>query len=309
MKRTHRILSLALLVALLLLLAGCARPVGPLLWKVTSPEGRTLHLFGSIHAAEETLYPLPSYVTDAFEQSGALAVEIDLVAFESDLAAQLAFSAKLMYASGETIEDEIGETLAEKARTVLRGVEDDLSLGVPLSMLNMFRPAMWISALESVSVKRAGLLPELGLDAHFLKEAKAAGKEVLEVESIGEQTDMLVGFSAPLQAKMLESAMEVDKAAEDTKTLYSLWKTGNEKTLTAYLLAEDDNLSVPPEITAEYTEAMYTRRNVKMADAAKRYMSEGKNAFFIVGLAHMLGDGGVVDLLSSDGYTVEKLNA
>ncbi len=40
---------------------------------------------------------------------------------------------------------------------------------------------------------------------------------------------------------------------------------------------------------------------------AKRYMAENKNVFFVVGIGHMLGDGGIVDLLKQDGYTVEKV--
>ncbi|MDR1736541.1 MAG: TraB/GumN family protein [Oscillospiraceae bacterium] len=304
--------TFSLFAALLLILSlfgGCAEQqqnVNPLLWKVTSPEGQVLHLFGSIHAAEEDLYPLPDYINGAFDSSGALAVEADIVAIESDYTAMAEMSVQMMYADGQTIAGEIGAELHEKAKAVMADLEEELALGVPLSMLDMFRPAMWVSALENVAAKRSGLQMEFGLDRHFLTEAKARNMEILEVESVAEQTAMLVGFSAPLQAMLLESALEVDANVNGLKALYLLWKMGNEDLLAASI--EGDTEDMPDGLSAEYESAMMTQRNIKMADAAKRYMSEGKNVFFVVGLGHMLGEDGIVSLLKKDGYTVETLN-
>jgi len=46
---------------------------------------------------------------------------------------------------------------------------------------------------------------------------------------------------------------------------------------------------------------------MNMVEAAKDYMSEGKKVFYVVGLAHMLGETGIVNQLQLDGYIVEQI--
>ena len=47
--------------------------------------------------------------------------------------------------------------------------------------------------------------------------------------------------------------------------------------------------------------------NLKMAETAEHYITDGKTVFYVVGLAHMLGEGGLVQLLKQSGYTVERV--
>ena len=58
--------------------------ITPLMWRVTSPAGQSIYLFGSIHVAEESIYPLPGFIMDAFDSSEYLAVEIDFYAIGSN---------------------------------------------------------------------------------------------------------------------------------------------------------------------------------------------------------------------------------
>ena len=41
--------------------------------------------------------------------------------------------------------------------------------------------------------------------------------------------------------------------------------------------------------------------------AVKDLLAEGRNVFYMVGAAHYVGDKGIVALLKSDGYTVERV--
>ena len=43
-----------------------------------------------------------------------------------------------------------------------------------------------------------------------------------------------------------------------------------------------------------------------MADAAESYVKRGMNVFLVVGSAHMLGSGGIVELLRARGYEVTE---
>ena len=277
----------------------------PLMWLVTAPDGQTMYLFGSIHCADEALYPLPAAITNAFESCDYLAVEFDTVAFEKDTKAVLAMASMMVNPDGKKIADIIGSKLYKKAKTVLKAVEEELELGFSFEMLDYFNPFVWEELLGGVAVKRAGLSYDFGLDNYFLAKAHENGMGILEVESAEEQMTMLLGFSLPLQVALLESSLDLDLAEQGTRELYRLWKKGDLQEMEAFLTEEDDTISA--ELSAEYMFAMLTKRNIKMAEAAERYMAEKKAVFYVVGLGHMLGEDGIVELLKQNGYIVVRI--
>jgi len=282
---------------------------GPLLWRVTSPDGQTLYLFGSIHAADAELYPLPDAIMDAFSRSDYLAVEFDVVAFEQNAAALAEMSAMLMYTDGRTVVDDIGYELHQRAIALMSELESELEShlgrGFPLELLDAFKPTMWIDLLTAVAIDRSGMSFDYGLDRFFINEANARGMEIIEIESFEDQISMLLGFSVPLQMFLLENVMDIDEVVVGTNKLYELWKAGDIQALEAFL--ESDTDSFPPELADEYFEAMLTERDIAMVAAAQRYMDEGRKVFYVVGLAHMIGEDGIVGQLVRSGYTVERL--
>ena len=106
--------------------------ISPLLYKVTDAEGNTAWLFGSIHVGQDYFYPLPDYVTGAYENSDALAVEADMVTFNADLEAQTQALMKLVYLDGTTIKDHIPEDLYTKA------VDAMTQCGIYMSAFDMY---------------------------------------------------------------------------------------------------------------------------------------------------------------------------
>ena len=44
-----------------------------------------------------------------------------------------------------------------------------------------------------------------------------------------------------------------------------------------------------------------------MAAKAEELIDGEKRTFFVVGAAHFVGDGGIIDLLTKDGYTCERV--
>jgi uncharacterized protein YbaP (TraB family) len=45
-----------------------------------------------------------------------------------------------------------------------------------------------------------------------------------------------------------------------------------------------------------------------MVEVAKGYLAEGRKVFFAVGLAHLLGEGGLVHALRDAGFTVTLID-
>ena len=57
----------------------------------------------------------------------------------------------------------------------------------------------------------------------------------------------------------------------------------------------------------EYKKAMYTNRNKNMAKIAKQYLQSDETVFYAVGIAHILGENGLIERLQDAGYTVEQV--
>jgi len=273
--------------------------ITPLMWLVTAPDGQTMHLFGSIHAGDLSIYPLPGTIMDAFTSADYLAVEVDIVAFAEDMAAMMAFNMELMYQDGRTVADEIGEELTVKALDLIRELK--INVGGPVELMRLFKPFMLIQVFTIPVLEGAGLEAELGLDMFFLEEAKKRGIEILEVESIESQLAAFNSFSPELNIALIESALDIEAGVEGLIELYEAWKIGDEQFIEAMKTEED----MDSELDAEYMDILLTQRDIVMADAVEQYFAEGKNVFYVVGLMHLVGEDSVVDLLRQRGYDVE----
>ena len=282
-----------------------AEPATPLLYRITDGNDHTVWLFGSIHVGRESYYPLPDYVLEAFDSADSLAVEVDIIAFEKDLKLQVEALAPLLYADGTTIKDHISQELYDDAVETLKG------LNTYMKALDMYCPALWSSTIDSLLMERLGADIRLGVDRHLLERARAAGKEILEVENALSQYQMLAGFSDELQALLLEASVALynapEAAREDLTEMMELWASGDEQAFAAYLAGSDENMT-PEEalLYEEYNQAMLADRNLFMADYAEAALLSGKEIFICVGAAHVIGEGAMTQLLSERGYIVER---
>jgi uncharacterized protein YbaP (TraB family) len=277
-------------------------PNVPLMWRATSPAGQSIYLFGSIHVGDESIYPLPDFIMDAFERSDYLAVEVDLYSSANDLEAAMAITMMMMYQDGTTISDHIGQEL--HGRMVSALLEYEVITSFPLEMLDLFKPDMWQSTFLMAAAERAGLSAELGLDMYFKMAAAERGMEILEIESIEMQVEIIQGFSQPLQVALLEGALDIEYEAAGLAELFRLWQMGEEEVLIAVL---SDFGNMPQYLIDEFNNAMLIERDIAMAEVARDYMMQDKSVFFVVGLAHLIGQDSIVYLLRQSGYTVERI--
>ena len=278
--------------------------ITPLLYKVTDGDGNTIWLFGSIHVGEDYFYPLPDYVTSAYESADALAVEVDIVTFQNDLNAQMDSLRQLVYRDGTKISDHISEDLYNSAVDALK------DLGIYNVALDYYYPVLWQNFIESSLYEQLGFQSDLGIDLHFLTRAHDECKKIIEVESAKFQYGMMADFSEELQVLLLESAMESYNDAEGTEeSFYELvvaWTEGDEKAFAA-LLAEAPEFESDEEVALykEYNDAMVVNRNITMTDFAEDALKSGEEVFICVGAAHIVGEGAMAQLLAERGYTVE----
>ena len=277
----------------------------PLLYKVTDEAGHVAYLFGSIHVGQEYFYPLPSYVTEAFEGADVLAVEVDIVAFEKSLSAQIIAMKPLIYTDGTRIDDHLPEELYEEAVQFLQ------IAGAYADALDYYCPAMWSAYIDSFMYGQVDAPAELGIDRYLLKMAKEQDKPIQEVESAEFQYTMLANFSEELQILLLENSLEnardVEGLKADIQETMDLWASGDEEAFVATLYEETEVREEDVPLYEEYEKAMVTDRNISMADYAEEALASGETVFICVGAAHVIGPGAMAELLSQRGYEVKLI--
>lgn len=279
----------------------------PVFYEVTSPEGQTMYLLGTIHVGDELTANLPQEIYDALASSDALAVEIDLLSLyerlETDEELQQQVGMSYYYADGTTMEQHLDEGLYEGAMDLAKlcGLSAMADYMYPSVLVNQYINTL----LFSTNV----LTSEQGVDYRLLHLAREQGKEVLEVESPELQFGMDAKYSDKVHNFLLQETLNDDRNAYAASIieLYELWCTGDEAALIEYLREDDiPDDATPEEVDAykEYQSIMISDRDAGMLETAKEYMASGKTVFFAVGLAHLLGETGLVDALREAGYTV-----
>lgn len=276
--------------------------VTPLFYHVTDAEGNEMWLLGTIHVGDERTGSLPQEIYDAFDASDALAVEINLNSITDE-----SYTAEMLnayfYDDARTISDYIDAGLYETALLALR------ASGSYTQQMEYMKASLWENIISQSYISRGRkLTSSKGVDQRLLDRAEADGKEILEVERFEDQFYLMISYSNELQELLLRETLNEGYYAymESLTELYELWCEGDEAKLIAALTEQVE--AIPPEEQAlyeEYTKAMETDRNAKMLQVAQEYLQSGKTVFYAVGLAHLLGETGLVEGLRAAGYTVE----
>ncbi len=281
----------------------------PALWRVTDGQ-HALYLLGTIHVGDERSEDALAAVRDVFDGCDALAVEFDTVAFENDLAASVAAVQQFLYTDGTTVRDHLPEELYEKSLEIIK------SGGEYSKLIEKYNLAIWSQFLEQAAIVPSGLTPEYGMDGLLLDRAYDRGMKILEVESAEFQYGLINSFSEELYVLMIEDTVDsIDGYCDDLVTMYEAWLGGDAETLEEYVIGTGEDGEDEEDLTEEqigmledYDFKMLDERNLGMADKAESYLKSGDTVFFAVGAAHMLGDGGLVKLLTDRGYEVTRMD-
>lgn len=295
--------ALVATLALMATLAGCGAPPGgsPVpepsgtlpLWEV-SAGGDTIHLLGSIHLLRPEAYPLDPAIYEAFDGAEVVAFEIDL--------SEMAESGPLMMTrgmlpDGRTIADVLpGDLAAELERRAA-------ALALPAVMVKGMKPWFAAMTLSAMVLRRAGFEAAAGIDMHFHERAGATGKRIVGLERLEDQLDALDGLSDGAEAAFLRTTLaQLDSTAAMLDRTTALWKRGDVEGLAALTTA---SMRGQPELV----ERLLDRRNRRWVPQIEALLRSGEPAIVIVGVAHLVGDGSVVDLLRERGYTIRRVSA
>jgi uncharacterized protein len=290
----------AVVLVSMAVIAACAsaKPSTPAIWRVSDADN-SLYLLGSFHALKPSDYPLSQTVLDAYADAELLVFEIAPEQLQSpDLANIMLQSATLPATQS------LQGMLPEKTWLSLQQWQKD-NPDKPLASLQRLKP--WYAALiiANTQSKSQGFEPELGLDQHFMSQAKSVRKPSIGLEQMQQQIDLFNTMKPAAQLELLQEALqETGKPRNgDLEQLRALWKSGDARKLESITVTK---------MQREYPElyqSINVQRNQAWLPQLRRLLDEEreKDAMVVVGALHLLGPDGLVQQLQSKGYTVERL--
>lgn len=287
--------------------------ITPMMWEVVSPDGTKVTMMGSMHALKDEVYPLPDRVMTPYEQSDILAVECDITTVSTNFAVQLKQIKEMYYKDGTTIKDHLSEDVYNGVKSFVE------ACGLDISAFETLKLWAISSNLELLAAQQSSLKTTNGIDQYFLDNAHENGKEIYEVESIEFQSDLLMNLSEETYQLLLSSysAETKDDLVKQLEDTYQAWIKGDYDFFaqsndldTMIKGAEEAGAPLTEEEIAlleDYNKQLLYDRNITMKNAVETLLEGDKDVFYVVGVAHFAGDGGIIDLLEKDGYTVTKI--
>jgi hypothetical protein len=289
-----RAIVLALVVSAVALVSGAALAGDKTsVWKVTSERG-SVYLLGSIHMLKESDFPLPAAMIESFEKAETVVFEVDPDSLQT-AAVQMFVLQNAMCGEGRTLRSELGDSVyglvEEKAE----------SLGLDIAPFSRFKPWFVALTLTLTEMQKMGFDPMLGVEMQFAARAKEAGKPVVSLETAGYQLGLFIGLAPEEQRDfLLHTLSQLSEIEKELAKIVAAWKTGSLEDL-------DKTLNKSFEEFPSIYERLVTTRNRNWVERIDGFIASGKPHVVIVGVGHMPGREGLLELLAKKGYAVEQM--
>ena len=266
------------------------------IWKISS-ETTHVYLLGSVHIASQDLYPLDNTIEDAFNSASYLVVEVNTNNLTQAYATQLLLEYGT-YPEGDGFKKHVPEELYNKL--------DDYfaKYGMAMALLNDYKPFVIYNLMSQYMLESLGYKIDYGIDLYFMDKAEESDKSILELETPEFQMHLL--SSVPDENIIVAMQYDIDnpETGKYLEDLFNAWSDGDVaamETIVFEALVEEPDM-------ASYYEIMYDQRNFNMSQKIAEYLADDGVYFIVVGAAHLVGESGLLNLLSNMGYEVEQLD-
>ena len=278
----------------LCLLGSLSAHAGSPVWAIRG-DHNTVYLAGSVHLLKSSDATLPVAFDHAYHDSRKLVMELAMDKIDPMEAAGWMMEHGMLK-EGTTLramlgEERYGRVSAEATR-----------LGIPAGMLDQLEP--WVVGLELLEMQylQLGFDPEQGVEQQLQRRAQQDGKSISGLETIDEQLGVLKGLSYPDQARFLDVIVtEMHDVEKETQTVLSAWKNGDAPRLAALL--SDEYKSFPT-----LYRVLVSDRNRRWVPQIEQLLHGNEDYLVVVGALHLVGDGGLLELIRHDGYKPEEMN-
>jgi len=306
-KKTAAISSI--LLSALLALAACgpkkaesadaapaeAAEKGPAMWAVADADS-TIYLFGTFHI----LPAGTNWTTPAFEkammETPVTLTEVDTASPQSQktmsaLVTELGFNPP-----GVTLTALLGPVRAVRFSAVAE------RYGLSMAAFEPMKPWLAMITLSVAIMQKEGFDAKSGAEETVLARAGTQGDRIDHLESAEFQIRALASLNeAEILSDFDSSLPEYEDFDGYAARVLGAWSTGDVRTL------EKETLKDMREKAPDAFRILIKDRNAAWVKEIETMMAGDEDYFIAVGAGHLIGDGGVVDMLRKDGFKVERV--
>jgi uncharacterized protein len=279
------------LVLLLLTMPRIKAQESSILWEITG-NGITKpsYLFGSLKFIGEKEFYLPKEATEKIKQSAIFAIEDEV-----DHHAQHELNKVLHFPKGESLSTHLS---AEDYNKVVNFFESEFKISKKQFEAKY---AKLIPLAISISMTRLSLGEKVKFyDIELLKFAKSNKVKSYSLESVDREAKALTSFYIEDQtAALLHTVNNFEKQKTEFQKLMDDYPQGKLEEIFEYTLH-------PLENNQDFINTFFYQRNKEWMPKIEKMISENV-AFISVGVSHLEGDGGLLNLFKEKGYTLTPI--
>lgn len=262
-------------------------------WVATKGDDK-VYLGGTIHLLRSSDYPLPEEFEQAYQDSDRLFFETNISEMTS-LSVQTSMLQQLTYTDGRTLKTVLSEEAYQALNEYLTNV------GLPIMMLESMKPGLIISTIQVLEFQKLGFTPQ-GVDMYFNSRAMGDAKPVGQLETVQEQIQFLADMGVGYESEFILMSLEdLEEVATSMDALVTAWRDGDMDELDEVFVTDMREQSEP------LYNALLLDRNRNWLPLIEQMFNEEGNEFVLVGAAHLVGEGGLVEMLSARGYELRQL--
>jgi uncharacterized protein YbaP (TraB family) len=275
------------------LLGGLSAHAASPVWAVHGAHN-VVYLAGSIHMLPANDAALPAGFTRAYADSKKLVMELDLGTLDP-MEAVSWMSDHGTLPAGKTLRGMLGEQRYGRVSAAAA------SLGMPTLGLDTLAP--WVVGIEITdsAYMHEGFDPDQGVEEQLVRRAQADGKPTAGLETLPEELGSLSALSGEDQVRMLDQTIDdLKDIKSEVRDVTSAWRQGDTKRLAALLSTEYD------AFPALY-KPLVSDRNQRWMPQLEELLKAKDNSLVVVGALHLVGQGGLLELLRKKGYAITQL--
>jgi uncharacterized protein YbaP (TraB family) len=276
-------------------LLGClSAQAASSVWAVRGSHN-VVYLAGSIHMLPANDAALPSGFTRAYADSTTLVMELDLGKFDPMEAMSWMMDHGTLPA-GTTLRGLLGEQRYGRVSGAAA------SVGMPMTGLDSLAP--WVVGIEitDAAYEHEGFDPDQGVEEQLLRLAQADHKSTAGLETLSEELGSLSSLSNADQIRMLDQTVdELKDLKSEMREVTGAWRSGDGGRLAALLASEYNAF---PSLY----KPLVTDRNRRWLPQVEQLLKAKDNTLVVVGALHLVGEGGLLELLRRKGYSITQLS-
>lgn len=263
----------------------------PAMWEIRDDDS-TIWLFGSFHVLPEGT----AWRTELFD--GVL-TEAQQVVFEADIrpaaVAQLGAEAFVrgVYVDGTLLTDRLDDAVESLLR------EKAAAIGLPMGSILAMRPWMATNTITIQALAAEGYRAD---GVEFVLQPDLQEGRLGFLESGLQQLDVLAGAPEDEQVAMLAATLEqLEALPKLMDKMLDSWVDGTPEALGDLFLMEMGGFE------EAFLDRLIYQRNRNWMMPLEAMLAQDQENLVVVGAAHLIGAGSVLDLLEDAGYEVERI--